>query len=165
MTAWKVDDIPEPVRSKVKAALAKARQTRQDASEPAPVPTQGGKAAKQTSRTACSKMVCYHDRPPNRTELEAENELRDMGLVIIGRQVRYGLSTGACYTADIVARNAAVTRVYIIEVKGPYRHASAGRSRVAWLQTCREYGARGIWLKKRSAGRGWPEHWEHKVGG
>jgi len=100
---------------------------------------------------------------PTETEQRAESMLSALGMDILQRQ--YGVALGDCtYTADmlIAGRDG---RKYLVEVKGKKRLGSAGRSRLGWLWAMEKTGLPGLWVERRKAVRGRPEHWRVEVHG
>lgn len=136
---WTLNDLPANVRSQVLAKLAtpSARTPRgalDGLAVPAHVP---GTIGPRTGRST-------HGRQPNKTE--AAYRARHLaGLDARYEALTFRLSNGHRYTPDwVVFRDGAPVECH--EVKGAYRFASHGRSRLAFDQARVEFpGLRWVW--------------------
>lgn len=107
--------------------------------------------------------ACRKARPGERNEAAAADMLARLGLVIEDRQHAVAIGPHT-YTADLLVRGPGGVR-YLVEVKGPWRHGSAGRSRLAWDMARQATGMAGLWVERRPASRGKAAHWRIEVVG
>lgn len=151
MKPWQVTDLPPALQAQVLAKLAQdAGLTRgQGECKGAPHPT---------------PPRASQPRPGARNEERAENVLEQLGLTVEARQYEVALAGGHRYTADMLVRGRD-GGAYLVEVKGPYQHGSAGRSRLAFDDARAQTGLGGIWMQRRAASRGKDEHWRVEVYG
>ena len=101
-------------------------------------------------------------RSGERNEANAADMLVAMGLDIEARQHEVQLDGGHIYTADLLVRGRD-NKAYLVEVKGPYRHGSVGRSRLAFDSALAKTGMGGLWVEHRKASRGKAAHWRVEV--
>lgn len=88
--------------------------------------------------------------------------LKSLGLTYVDQQAKFTLAGGHVYTADFVVADIEC-RLYVVEVKGSYRHETEGRSRLAFdtVRAAHRYGA--LWMKKQKARPGKAAHWRIEV--
>ena len=101
-------------------------------------------------------------RPGAQTEAEALALLKSVGMTFVDAQAPFTLAGGHVYTADLVMAGADC-RLYMVEVKGTYRHETEGRSRVAFDQARITYRYGGLWMKKCKARPGRAARWQIEV--
>jgi predicted RecB family endonuclease len=107
-------------------------------------------------------VVKPRQRSGERNEANAADVLEALGLTVVQRQYEVQLDGGHIYTADLLVTGRD-GKEYLVEVKGPYRHGSVGRSRLAFDTARAKTGLGGIWIERRKASKGKDAHWRVEV--
>jgi predicted RecB family endonuclease len=123
----------------------------------------GATADCTASHVRCAPVVVKpRQRSGERNEANAADVLEALGLTVVQRQYEVQLDGGHIYTADLLVTGRD-GKEYLVEVKGPYRHGSVGRSRLAFDTARAKTGLGGIWIERRKASKGKDAHWRVEV--
>jgi Holliday junction resolvase-like predicted endonuclease len=158
MKPTRLEDWPHAVRKQIEKQLEGERVRGREAC----AATCSDGASGKKHGTGLTRSPSPRTRPGAQTESEALALLKSIGMTFVDAQAPFTLAGGHIYTADLVMAGVDC-KLYMVEVKGTYRHETEDRSRVAFDQARITYRYGGLWMKKCKARPGRAARWQIEV--